>query len=52
VAASFWTTVIGYVIQRYGFNTAFILMGCVSLPAAIAMNVLRLLQRKPAYSNH
>jgi MFS family permease len=52
VAASFWTTAIGYVIQRYGFNTAFILMGCVSLPAAIAMTVLRLRLRKPAYSNH
>ncbi len=51
VAASLWTTVMGHVIQRYGFETAFILMGSVSLPAALIMNVLRL-RRKPAYTNH
>ncbi len=50
VAASFWTTAIGYVIQRYGFNTAFILMGSVSPPAAITMNVPHLRQRKQVHS--
>ncbi|MEM0375306.1 MAG: MFS transporter [Nitrososphaerota archaeon] len=37
VAASFWTAFVGYLIQNYGFSVAFLVMGCVSLPAAFIM---------------